>query len=313
MAQSRIRRYIRHGTLPQVAVFEASARLGCFTRAAEDLHLAQPTVSTQIRKLSETVGLPLFEQVGKRIQLTEAGRCVQIASGEVFAAFLRLEESLADLRGLEGGRLALAVSPTGQYLAPRLLAGFTRRHPRVELSLQIHDRRTLLERFARNEDDLYIFADPPRESAVTQVILPNPMAVLARSDHDLAQAKRIPLARIAEEPFLMREPGSDTRRLVERLFDRHGLRPAVRMELAANEAIKQAILAGLGISILSRYTLGLDTEQRQLVTLDVEGFPLDCHWYFAYPVGKRLTVAARAFMDFARVEAQGLVAGLSGS
>ena len=308
MPQSKIHRYVKHGTLPQLTVFEAIARLGSFTRAAEELFLAQPTVSVQIKKLTETIGLPLFEQVGKRVHLTEPGRHLFAACRQIFHALSNLEDTFSDIRGLKSGRLQLAVITTGKYFAPRMLAAFVQQHPGVEVSLQIHNRQTLIDRLVNNDDDLYIFANPPQEpDVVTQMILPNPMVVFARADHPLAREKNIPFERFAQEPFLIREPGSGTRMVVQQLFDQHGLKPWIRMELSTNEAIKQAILAGLGVSILSRYTLGLDTEQKQLVTLDVEGFPLEHHWYFVYPSGKQLSLVAKTFMDFVRVEARQLV------
>ncbi len=308
MPQSMVRRFLRHGMLPQLAVFESCARHGSFTRAAEELHLAQPTVSTQIKKLSDTLGLPLFEQIGKKVHLTPAGEALQEGCRELFSAFGRIEESLASLRGLEGGRLRLAVSTTGKYFAPRLLAAFVGLHPKIEVSLQIHNRQGLIDRLARNDDDLYIFANPPTEQEVIcQPILANPMVLFARADHPLAGRKRIPAAALAAEPYLMREPGSGTRLVTYEFFDRAGIEPRVRMELSTNEAIKQAILAGLGVSILSRYTLGLDTEQNQLAVLDIEGLPIERQWQFVYPVGKQIAPAARAFMDFVRAEAKHLV------
>ena len=308
MPQSKIRRYLRHGTLPQLSVFEAVARHRSYTRAAEELYMAQPTVSVQIKKLTETIGLPLFEQIGKRIHLTEAGRELDAACREIFHSLAKIEDRLASIRGLEAGRLRLAVSTTGSYFASRMLAAFVQEHPGIEVCLQIHQRQALLARLADNADDLYIFATPPQDGeVVTQQILPNPMVVFARAGHPLAAEKKIPLERLAREPFLIREPGSGTRMVALELFAQHGVQPKVRMELSTNEAIKQAILAGLGISILSHYTLGLDTEQKQLVTLDVEGFPLERHWYFVYPVGKNLPVAAQAFMDFMRRHAKQLV------
>jgi len=307
MRQRRIRRYLKHGTLPQFSVFEAVARLASYTRAGEELYLAQPTVSVQIKKLTETIGTPLFEQVGKRIHLTEAGRALHEACRDIFSRLAAVEDRLADIRGLSAGRLSLAVSTTGKYFAPRLLAAFVQQHPGIEVSLQIHHRETLIERMSANADDLYIFANPPDTDVVKQAILPNPMAVFARADHPLARQKRIPFKRFAQEPFLIREPGSGTRLAAQRVFERHGIDPKVRMELGSNEAIKQAILAGLGVSILSRYTLGLDTEQRQLLTLDVENFPLEGQWYFVYPSGKQLSVVVQAFMAFARKEGKQLV------
>lgn len=308
MPQRAIRRYLRHGILPQLAVFDSIARHGSFTRAAEAMHLAQPTVSTHMKKLGETLEAQLFEQIGKKVYLTPAGEALRSGCEELFASLARIEEALAVLRGIERGRLRLAVSTTGKYFAPRLLAAFVGRHPGIEVSLQIHNRQGLIERLERNEDDLYIFANPPEEQEVVcQSILANPMVVFARADHPLAQRQAIPFAELAQQPFLMREPGSGTRRVAWEAFDRHGCEPRIRMELSTNEAIKQAILAGLGVSILSRYTLGLDTEHDQLAVLDVEGFPIERQWQFVYPLGKQIQPVARAFLDFVRAEATSLV------
>ena len=157
MPPSRIRRYLRNGRLSQLAVFEASARHGCYTRAARELHLAQPTVSAQIKKLAEALGSPLFEQVGKRMHPTEAGRYLQAACVEVFGTLSRLEEALARLRPLDTGRLALAASRSGERAASRLVARFVRHHPHLEVALHIDDDQELVERMGRGEDDLYHF------------------------------------------------------------------------------------------------------------------------------------------------------------
>jgi DNA-binding transcriptional LysR family regulator len=308
MPNSGIRRYLKHGTLPQLRVFEASARLGSFTRAAEELHIAQPTASVQIKKLTATVGLPLFEQVGKRVHLTDAGQRLYSGCHDVFHALSTLEETLDGLRTMESGHLRLAVCSTGKYFAPRMLGAFIQRYPGVEASLEIHNRKALIDRLVNNEDDLYVFASPlGREDVVTQALLPNPLVVFARNDHPLAKAPQISFERIAAEPFLMREPGSGTRMLATKLFEQRGLTPKIRLELSTDEAIKEAILAGLGVSIMSRFTLGLEPESSRLICLDVDGFPLENHWYFAYPVGKQLSATTRAFMDFARLEAKGFV------
>jgi DNA-binding transcriptional LysR family regulator len=308
MLQPNIRRYLKHGTLPQLRVFEASARLGSFSLAARELHMAQPTASVQIRKLTETVGLPLFEQIGRRVYLTDAGQRLYAGCHDVFRALSTLEETLNGLRAMESGRLRLAVCSAGKYFAPRMLGAFMQRYPGVEASLEIHNRKALIDRLANNEDDLYVFASPlEREDVVTQALLPNPLVVFARDDHPLANARQISFKRIAAEPFLMREPGSGTRLLATKLFEQRGLTPRISMELSDDEAIKEAILAGLGVSIMSRFTLGLEPEPSRLICLDVDGFPLENHWHFAYPVGKQLSATARAFMDFARLEAKGLV------
>jgi len=262
----------------------------------------------QIKKLSETVGLPLFEQVGRRVYLTDAGQRLYAGCHDVFRALSAIEEALNGMRATESGHLRLAVSSTGKYFAPRMLGAFIQRYPGVEASLEIHNRKTLIDRLANNEDDLYVFASPlDREDVVTQALLPNPLVVFARDDHPLAKARSIAFERIAAEPFLMREPGSGTRLLAMKLFEQHGLAPRIRLELSTDEAIKEAILAGLGVAIMSRFTLGLEPEPSRLICLDVEGFPLENHWHFAYPVGKQLSATARAFMDFARLEAKGLL------
>ena len=308
MPRSKIRRYLKHGMLPQLCVFEAVARHGSFTRAAEELFVAQSTVSVQIRKLTETIGAPLFEQIGKKIHVTESGRQLKAACDDIFGTLASLEDALNDLRGLKTGRLRLAVSTTGKYFVPRLLGEFVKLNPGIEVSLQIHHRDTLIERLAENQDDLYIFANPPTDQEiVSQTILANPLVAYARADHPLARERRIPFARFAKEPFLIREPGSGTRMVAQELFAKYGVEPRVRMELSTNEAIKQAILAGLGVSILSQYTLGLDVEQAGLVTLDVEGLPVERFWHFVYPVGKQPSMIALAFMEFVRREAKNLV------
>ena len=305
MPHTRIRHFFRHGTLPQFAVFEASARLQSFTRAAEELHLAQPTVSIQIKKLTATIGVPLFEQLGKQIYLTESGRHLYRYCEAMFGELAALEDTMADLRELRAGRLRLAAGTMANYYAPRMVAGFLQQFPGLDAALAIHNRGELIERMARNDDDLYLFANPPEDrDVVRQSILANPLVVMARGDHPLARQRNIPLERLAREPFLMRESGSGTRRAVEAAFDRQRLAPNVRMELASNEAIKQAILAGLGVSVLARDTFGVDVEQPQLVTLDVAGFPLERHWWFVYPVGRRLSPVASAFMNFVRERAR---------
>jgi DNA-binding transcriptional LysR family regulator len=308
MPQSKIRRFIKHGTLPQLGVFEAVARLGSFTRAAEELYMAQPTVSVHIKKLTETVGLPLFEQVGRKVYLTEAGATLYQACHEIFRTLSAAEDRYLQMRTLEQGRLRIAVSTTGKYFMPRLLAEFLKAHPGIEVSMEVHNRQTLIDRLTANQDDLYVFANPPTEpEVVTQVILPNPYVAFAKADHPLAHRKGIEFARFAQEPLLIREPGSGTHMITMACFDRHDAEPRIRMQLGSNEAIKQAILAGLGVSIMSRYTLGLDTDIDGIAMLDVKGLPLEGYWYFAHPAGKQLAPAVRSFMEFVRKQRQTLV------
>ena len=304
MPQSKIRRYLRHGTLPQLSVFEAVARLGSFTRAAEELYMAQPTVSVQIKKLTETIGLPVLEQVGKSVRLTPVGKELQAVCSEVFGTLTRFEQKVADMRGMQTGSLHIAASTVANYFASRSLAEFLKAHPGIDAKMHVGHRQSLLNRIGENADDLYLMMDPPSGDEVVSLrLLANPIMVFAPADHPLAKEKKVPFSRLANEPMLGREPGSGTRRTMDRLFREHGLTPNIRMELGSNEAIRESIRSGLGISILSRYAVGYDVEPG-LVTLDVEGFPIESHCYLVYPVGKQLSFVAQTFLDFMRKEVQ---------
>jgi DNA-binding transcriptional LysR family regulator len=313
MHQGRIRRYLKHGTLTQLRVFEAVARHGSFTRAAEELYLAQPTVSVQIRKLTETVGLPLLEQVGRRVHTTGAGRELYTACQDIFKALDGVENALSDIRGLKAGSLRVATSTSGKYLVPRLLAEFMKLHPGIDITLHVGHRKAVLERLAQNADDLYVLSNPPEDDdLVVQRILSNPLVAVARADHPLARERGISLERLAREPLLMREPGSGTRMIAERLFAGRGLQTPPGMELGSNEAIRESMLAGYGVSFLYRYSLGLGPDFGQLAVLDVEGFPVESHWHLAYPIGKQLSYVAETFMAFTRSEASRIMSEAGG-
>jgi DNA-binding transcriptional LysR family regulator len=286
-----------HVSLRQVQIFEAVARTLSYTRAAEELHLTQPAVFTQIKQLEGSVGMPLLERIGKRLHLTDAGCEVLTTCCDMLGGLERLEMRLADMQGLKRGRLRVAMVTTAKYLVPRLLAEFCVRYPGIEASLTVTNREKLLARIANNEDDLAILGAPPEGmDVVATPIADNPLVVIARNDHALARRKRVPLARIAEEPFILREPGSGTRLATERHFAEHGLKLKVRMELGSNEAIKQAIAGGLGVSVLSQHTIALDGTGGLLQPLDIAGFPLQRKWYVAYPAGKHLSAVAEAFL-----------------
>jgi DNA-binding transcriptional LysR family regulator len=297
---------MRNSTLRQLELFEAIARLGSFTRAAEELFLTQPTVSMQIKKLSDTVGMPLFEQVGKKIYLTDIGHELHRTCCGISEHLANFEMIAADMKGLKKGKLRLAVVTTAKYFAPRLLGTFCQQYPGVDVSLKVSNRERVLERLANNQDDLYILGQPPEDvDVVAEAFLENNLVVIAPANHPLAKKKRIPLERLAGEPFLLREPGSGTRMATERQFAESGLKPKMRMELGSNEAIKQAVIGGLGVSVLSRHTLESDMPTKQFTVLNVQGFPIKRHWYFVYPSGKQLSVIARTFVDHLRQASQG--------
>ncbi len=291
----------RHISMRQLQVFEASARLSSITRAAEELFLTQPTVSMQIKKLEGNVGLPLFEQVGKRISLTDAGEALYRAAREILEMLGRLEMEVAELKGLKTGQLRLAVVTTAKYFAPRILGKFCKDYPGIDASLEVTNRERLLERMTKNLDDLYIVGRPPESPEYEfEPYMPNPLVTVAPSTHPLAKEHNIPLSRIADEPFIIREKGSGTRKALETHFETHKLKLNIKMELGSNEAIKQAILGGLGIAVLSQHTLGQGIDQTGLTILDVKGFPIQWQWHVGHMRGKRLSVVARTFLEFLR-------------
>jgi DNA-binding transcriptional LysR family regulator len=290
---------MRHITLRQLEVFAAIVRQGGFTRAAEELFLTQPTVSMQIKKLTDAVGMPLFEQIGKTLYLTDAGRSLYKFTCEIFDHFARFEMTLADMKGLKQGSLRLAVVTTAKYFVPLILGKFCQRYPGVDVSLKVSNRERVLQRMSENEDDLYIFGQPPTGiPTVSEPFLENPLVVVAPVDHPLANQKAIPLEKLADLQMLVREPGSGTRMAAERLFAEHGVTMKVRMELGSNEAIKQAVIGGLGISVLSRHTLSSEANGGALTLLDVQGFPIIRHWYVVYPEGKQISIVAQTFRDY---------------
>ncbi len=296
---------MRQSTLRQLELFEAIARLGSFTRAAEELFLTQPTVSMQVKKLSDAVGLPLFEQVGKKIYLTNIGHELYKTCRNISEQLSNFQMIAADMKGLKTGKLRLAVVTTAKYFAPRLLGTFSQKYPGVEVALIVSNRERILDRLANNLDDLYILGQPPADAdVVEEAFLENNLVVIAPADHPLAKKKKIPLDMLSREPFLLREPGSGTRIATERLFNEAGLQLNVRMELGSNEAIKQSVMGGLGVSVLSRHTLDLDSVNNHYAILDVQGFPIKRYWYFAYPAGKQLSVIARTFIEHLKHSSQ---------
>jgi DNA-binding transcriptional LysR family regulator len=305
MPHSRIRRFLRHGMLPQLAVFEAIARLGSFTRAAEELFMAQPTVSIHMKKLTEVVGLPLVEQVGKKIHLTDAGRELHAACRDVFHRFAEVEGRLAGLRDLEHGRLRIGASSAGKYFVPRLLGRFCEKHPSIEVAMHVGNWQELCARMQANVDDLYFVSRAPDElDVVAYAVLPNPMCIYAPPGHRLAGERAIAFSRLASEPFILREPGSGTRNIAQSLFEKHDIAPRVRMELGSNETIKQAVAGGLGIALLARCTVTLDVAPTDIVELDVQGFPFALQWHIAHAAGKQLPKVAAAFLEYVRAHAE---------
>ena len=292
---------IRHTTFRQMQIFEAIVRLGSFTRAAEELFLTQPTVSTQFKKLTDVMGLALLDQSGRKLKPTEAGQELYRAVRQIFDALAELDSRIAGLKGLRRGRLRLGVVTTAQYFAPEILGDFCRQYPGIDVSLKVTNRNSILERMFHNEEDLYILGQPPERELNIKAhpFAPNPLVVIAACDHPLCRESGIAFERLAEEPLILREVGSGIRDTTMQLFAGRGLTPKVRMELGSNEAIKHAVVAGLGVAVLSLHTLSLEGANGPVDVLDVEGFPIERQWYLTYPKDKDLTLIASTFFDFA--------------
>lgn len=287
-----------HITLRQLRIFEAVGRHTSISRAAAEMHLTQPAVSMQIKQLEGQIGLPLLEQIGRRMYLTEAGHELRNFAQRFAVQSGELESAMDQLRGLERGLLRISVVSTANYFLPRFIARYTDRHPGVRIRLQVSNREMVLAALTDNRTDLAITGMPPDSADVAaERFMENPLVVIANPRHALTRAMRVETAQIAAEILLMREPGSGTRAATERHFSNCGVTPTQGCELSSNEAIKQAVQAGLGLGVVSLQTIELELETRRLVVLPVEGFPIVRHWYIVHRRDKRLSAASQAFRD----------------
>jgi DNA-binding transcriptional LysR family regulator len=299
---------MKNSTLRQLKVFESVARHLSYSRAAEELHLTQPAVSLQVKSLEDHAGLPLFEQLGKKIYLTPAGMELLQFSREIIQRFREAEEALAQFKGITGGRLNVAVISAGDYFFPRLLVEFARRHIGVSLNFTVHNREELLGQLANNLTDLAIMVRPPRNmDTVNESFAPHPYVIVAPPSHPLVAKRRIPMADLQHEPFVVREKGSDTWNSMEDGFAGHLAHLNIAMEIKSTETIKQAVIAGMGISFLSAHTIGLEIQAGNLAVLDVQGFPLMLNWYVIHRRNKRLPPVALAFKNFLMSDGAALI------
>ncbi len=304
---------IRHATFRQLRAFEAVARHLSFSRAAEELHLSQPAISMQVKQLEAQAGLALFEIVGKRIHLTEAGGEIARFALEMAIRMKDCEDALAAIQGLSGGRLHLAVVSTAKYFAPQLLSEFSRRHPGITVKLSVINREQVIGELQANQVDLAIMGRPPKGLDVEAAIFAkHPHGIIAPPDHPLAHRRNLKLERLAAENFILREPGSGTRMSMERVFAERGVEPASSMELASNETIKQAVMAGMGLAFLSLHTVGLELTTGRLVRLDVRGTPVTRDWHVVARKGKRLAPLAASFREFLAAEGAAIIEETTG-
>lgn len=293
-------------TFRQLQVFEAVARHLSFTHAAEELFLTQPAVSMQVKQLESAVGIPLYEQLGKSIHLTEAGKLMFRYSTEIRSQVNEAEKELDDLKGTEGGLLQIAVASTVNNFAARLLSEFCQQYPRIRVSFDVTNRATLLKKLEANESDLALMGSPPADmDLVGEPFMDNPLVVIAPPSHPLVGEKDIPLKKLKDDPLLMREVGSGTRVAMERFFlEKKNFKLISSIEMNSNEAIKRSVEAGLGLGIVSLHTIELEKELGRLEILDVRSFPIVRQWYIVYRKGKRLSIAAESFKSFVLAKVQ---------
>jgi LysR family transcriptional regulator, low CO2-responsive transcriptional regulator len=290
---------MRHATIRQLQIFSIAATQLSFARAAEQLHLTHAAISLQIKQLEDVAGIEFFERIGKRVFLTEAGEVMLQYARQILQSLREADESLSAIKGLKGGRLAVAVTSTAEYFAPALLAAFRKTQPDVRIRLLIDNRDTVGRLLAQNEVDLAIMGRPPADlDAESVAFAPHPLVVIAAADHPLAGRKQVKVDELAAETMIVRELGSGTRSALESFFTEHGAALRVGMEMGSNEAIKQAVVAGLGVALISRHTLGLELSSGRLALLEVEGTPVMRRWHLVRHRNKRLTPALGAFWEF---------------
>ncbi|HED14906.1 MAG TPA: LysR family transcriptional regulator [Gammaproteobacteria bacterium] len=299
-----------HVTLRQLTVFESVARNLSFTQAAEELFLSQPAVSMQIKQLEQNLEVMLLDRVGKRTYLTESGREVKATCKRITHLLNELETVLDNLKNLKAGKLHLTVASTANYFLPAILAVFKQRLPQISIALNVTNRKNLLEALDDNDVDLVIMGQPPEDRDLEAgVFALNPLVIVANSDHELAAQSRVPLQRLKDEIFLVREQGSGTRIAMERFFHEQGIRMKTGMVADSNEAIKQSVAAGLGLGLLSHDTLAMELQLNYLTILDVIDMPIIRKWHIVHRAGKRLSRSAAVFKDFLLDEGETILGG----
>jgi DNA-binding transcriptional LysR family regulator len=299
---------MRRYTLRQLETFLEVARQLSVSRAAEKLHVTQPAISMQMKQLEESLGMALYEQSGRKIKLTDAGRDVQQYAIAAVAQLKQLDDAMAERRGIRKGRVELAIVSTAKYFAPMLLVHFRRKYPDIEVVLQIHNRESIMGLLARNEIDLVIMGHTP--ASIECIAVPfatNPLGIIGAPGHPLSRRRHAPLAILNDQEFVVRESGSGTRQAMERLFAEHGISARIVMEMPSNETIKQAVMAGMGLSFLSLRTIRHELASGHLVLLNIDGLPVMRQWYVTHLSSKRLSPAARELKTFLIDEAGPLV------
>ena len=283
-------------TFKQLRIFLAVFDAGSVSAAAKSTHVTQPTVSIQLKEISNAVGLPLYEVISKKIYFTDAGKELASTAREMLNAWSNFEQSIDAAKGLTRGKLKIAVVSTAKYFMPRLIGQFCKKYPDIDISLEILNRDGVLMRMRENLDDLYIMSQPPTDmDLIDDIFLHNPLVPIAAYSHPLTKKTSVPLNSFLDQRFILREKGSGTRMTIDKYFKTQKFRPDIRMELGSNEAIKEAVAGGLGIGVVSKHALHGHQKEHGVAIINVKGFPIMSHWHIVHPAKKHLPPVAVAF------------------
>ncbi len=290
---------MRPYTLKQIQTFMEVARQRSVSKAAERLFVTQPAVSMQIRQLEDAFGLALIEPLGRNIRLTHAGEAFLTHAVAALGQLKDLESHMAEFVGLKRGRMDLAVVSTAKYFIPMLLVHFGRLFSGITVQLKIDNRDNVLGLLVRNEADLVVMGRAPADiDCEATAFATNPLAIVAAPDHPLVRRKKLPFSALADYRFVVREEGSGTRAAMERLFALHQAPLVVQMEMPSNETIKQAVMAGMGLSFLSLRTVRHELASGHIALVDIQGLPQVGHWYVTHLRHRKLSPATQAFKGF---------------
>jgi len=285
-------------TFRQMKLFLAFAETKSVTAAAKQMHVSQPTASMQLKEITQAIGLPLYEVIAKKIYLTDTGKELADTARQMLNTWALFEQNIDATNGISRGKLKIAVVSTAKYFMPRLIGQFCKKHPDIDVSLEILNRNGVVSRMMDNLDDIYIMSQPPKDMAlVDDVFMDNHLVAIAALGSAIAKQKTISLGALSEQRFILREQGSGTRMTADRFFKKLKFQPHIRMELGSNEAIKEAVAGGLGIGVISKYALHGRQKEHGVAIINVKGFPISSHWHMVHPAKKKLSPVALAFKE----------------
>lgn len=280
----------------QLRLVLALAETGSVSGAARMMHVTQPTASMQLKDVADAIGLPIYELVARRVYMTEVGKDLAQTARMVASEWDGFEQRVDALKGYTRGKLRVALVSTAKYFVPRLLGSFCKRYPEIEVSMEVLNRDGVVARLRNNLDDLYVMSVPPKDlDLVDEVFMANPLVMICASSNPLVKQKTLSLSALAGQRFILREEGSGTRMAVDNCFKKLKFRPDMRLELGSNEAIKESVAGGMGISVISSHALHGNAKEHGVSILNVEGFPVESHWHVVHPKGKRLSPIASIF------------------